>query len=285
MKKSKIILHIFALVVAVASFFLFRAYIHFTTDSKPPVFSVDEEILELSVTDPEAVLFLGISAEDDRDGDVSRTILVESITAINDDHIATVTYAAFDRSGNISKTQRKVHYTDYHSPRIILTHPACFYGETGETLMNYVGAEDVLDGDISRRVRATLISDSGSLRDEGTHIIHLGVTNSLGDAVQLEIPITVYSASLYNARLELTDYIIYLPKGADFQANKYLKTLGYANKTLDLTRTFPADFCVKCNDPVQTGVPGVYTVSYTASYTDRNIEYTGYSVLIVVIEE
>ena len=227
----------------------------------------------------------GISAEDDRDGDVSHTILVESVTAINNDHVAIVTYAAFDRSGNISKTQRKIHYTDYHSPRIVLTHPACFYGETGENLMRYVGAEDVLEGDISRRVRATLISNTGSLRDEGTHIVHFGVTNSLGDSVQLEIPIKTYSASLYNARLELTDYIIYLSKGSDFRPENYLEALEYGNKSLNLTRNFPMDFSIKYDNTVQTGVPGVYAVSYTASYTDRNIDYTGYSVLIVVIEE
>ena len=285
MKKTKIILHIMTLAVAIASFFLFRAYMRVTTDSKPPVISVDEGVLELSVSDPESALLQGVSARDNRDGDVSHTILVESVTAINDEHIATVTYAAFDRSGNISKTQRKVHYTDYHSPRITLSHPACFAGESGQDMMDFVGAEDVLEGDIGRRVRATLVSNTGSLNKEGVHTVRLGVTNSLGDSVQLEIPIEIYPHGLYSAQLELKDYIIYLPKGSVFRAENYLDSFHYANKTISLTRSQPVDFSVKYTGTVQTNVPGVYSVSYTATYTDRSVDYTGHSVLIVVIEE
>lgn len=285
MKKYKIVLHILALLVAIASFFLFRAYMRITTDSKAPVFSVSEDVLEMSVSDPETTLLQGISARDNRDGDVTHTILVESVTAINKDHIATVTYAAFDRSGNISKIQRKVHYTDYHAPRITLTHPACFSGETGETMMNYVGAQDVLEGDISRRVRATLVSNTGSLSKEGNHLVHLAVNNSLGDAVQLEIPVEVYPTGLYNAQLMLEEYIVYLPKDSIFRPESYLDSFEYSNKSINLSRNHPIGFTVKYNNNVQTYIPGVYSVSYTATYTDRNIEYTGHSVLIVVIEE
>lgn len=285
MKKSKIILHILALFVAVASFFLFRAYIRITTDSKPPEFRVEEVMLELSVNDPESALLRGISAKDSRDGDVTHTILVESVTGINSDQVANVTYVAFDRSGNVAKTQRKVRYTDYHSPRITLTHAAAFPGESGANLMNYVSAEDVLEGDIGRRVRATLVSNTGSLTKEGIHTVRLGVTNSLGDSVQLEIPVEIYAAGLYNATLTLKDYIIYLPKGSVFRAENYLNTFDYSAKTLNLTRNQPAGFSLKYDDTVKTNVPGVYSVSYTATYTDRNIEYTGHSVLIVVIEE
>lgn len=285
MKKRKIILHILILAVAIASFFLFRAYVRFTTDSKPPEFRVEEGMLEISVSDPESVLMQGISAKDNRDGDVSHTILVESITAINDDHVATVTYAAFDRSGNISKIQRKVRYTDYHAPKIVLTHPACFSNGTGDTLMNYVGAQDVIDGDIGRRVRATLVSNTGSLNNEGIHTVHLSVNNSLGDAVQLDLPVEIYPTGLYNARLSLKEYIVYLPKGSAFRAEDYLDFFEYGDKTISLSRTAPMGFSIKCGNTVQTNVPGVYSVSYTAAYTDNKIEYTGHSVLIVVIEE
>ena len=285
MKKRKIILHILVLVVAIASFYLFRTYIRFATDSIPPEFRVKEDVLELSVTDPESALMQGVSAKDDRDGDVSHTILVESITGINSDHMATVTYVAFDRSGNISKLQRKVHYTDYHSPRIKLTHAAAFPGESGADLMKYVSAEDVLEGNIGRRVRATLVSNTGSLTKEGIHTVRLGVNNSLGDSVQLEIPVEIYAAGLYNSTLNLTDYIIYLPKGTVFRAENYLNSFEYSKQSLNLSRNQPIGFSVKVDNPVMTNVPGVYSVSYTASYTDHNIEYTGHSVLIVVIEE
>lgn len=285
MKKSKIILHCIALAVAIASFVLFRAYIRVSTDTSAPEFSVDESTLELSVSDPESALLQGITARDDRDGDVTHTILVESVTAITDDHYATVTYAAFDKAGNISKVKRRIHYTDYRSPRITLDHAACFAGESAVELMDYVGAEDVIEGDISRRVRATLVSNTGSVQNEGTHLVRLSVTNSLGDFVQLEIPLEVYANGLYNAQLELKENIIYLPKGTSFNAESYLSSFTYAGKTVSLTRTRPIGFTLKYDNTVNTNTPGVYAVNYTMTFTDHNTLFTGHSVLIVVIEE
>lgn len=283
MKKSKIVLHILAIVVAVASFFVFRVYTQIKTDDVAPRFSVDTELIEVSVSDPETMLLQGVSARDNRDGDVTHTIIIESITAINEDHVAVVSYAAFDRSGNVGKIQRNVYYKDYHSPRITLTHPACFTITEAEKLMDYVGAQDVLEGDISRRVRATVVSNS-SIRNEGIHTVRFGVTNSLGDSVQLEVPIQVYANGLYNAQLELSDYIIYLPKGSSFAPNNYLKTLTYSGKSINLSRTLPADISVRCDNPVNTHTPGVYSVKYTVTLTDRNVTFTAYSNLIVVIE-
>lgn len=284
MKKSKIILHILALVVAVASFFLFRAYTQIKTDSVAPRISMDTDMIEVSVSDPEATLLQGISARDNRDGDVTHTVIIESITAINEEHVAVVSYAAFDRSGNVGKAQRNVRYTDYHAPRITLTHPACFTVNEAEKLMDFVGAQDVLEGDISHRVRATVVSNS-SIRNEGAHTVHFGVTNSLGDSVQLEIPIHVYANGLYNAQLELSEYIIYLPKGSSFTPNNYLKTFTYSGNSINLSRTHPADMNVRCDNPVKIHTPGVYSVKYTVTFTDRNVTFTAYSNLIVVIEE
>lgn len=283
MKKSKIILHILALVVAIASFFLFRAYNQINTDSIAPKISMDTELIEISVSDPEAMLLQGISAYDNRDGDVTHTIIIESITAINDEHIAIVSYAAFDRSGNVGKAQRNIRYNDYYSPRITLSHPACFAASEADNLMDYVGAQDVVEGDIGHRVRATVISNS-SIRNEGTHMVRFGVTNSLGDSVQLEIPIQIYANGLYNAQLVLSEYIIYLPKGSSFSPNHYLKTFTYNGGSIDLRRTQPADFSVRCDNPVNTHTPGVYPVKYTVTYTERNVTFTAYSNLIVVIE-
>ncbi len=284
MKKRKIILHILALVVAVASFFLFQAYTRVKTDTVPPKFTVDTAQIELSVSDPESMLLQGISAYDSRDGDVTHTILVESITAINEEHVAIVTYAAFDRSGNVGKIKRNVHYTDYHSPRITLSHPACFIASEAEKLMNYVGAEDVLEGDIGRRVRATIVSNT-SIREEGVHKVRFSVTNSLGDTVQLEMPIQVYANGLYNAQLSLSEYIVYLPKGSSFSPNDYLMTFTYSGKNINLSRSLPMDVTVKCDNNVNTHTPGVYSVKYTVTFIDRNVTYTAYSNLIVVIEE
>ena len=95
---------------------LFTGYLlwsHNSIDTTGPVITVSEELLEISVKDPEEMLFQGITAHDDRDGDVTSRLLVESIYGITDENITTVTYAAFDRAGNVSKVQRQVRYKDY----------------------------------------------------------------------------------------------------------------------------------------------------------------------------
>ncbi len=285
MKKKRNILQCLAMVVAIAVFFIFQAYDRIRTDSKPPKFSVEDEVLEMSVCDPSSKLLQGISARDDRDGDVSDSILVESVGSISEDHTAVVTYAAFDESGNVAKTTRSIRYTDYRSPRFTFDHAMAFSsGDTGD-IMQYIGAQDVLEGDISRRVRATLISDTSSLRNEGNHLVRFSVTNSLGDTAVLEVPVEVYSPKQYNAEISLMEYILYLPKGSQFSPENYLVSFRYGGDVVNLSRTMPAGFSLKYNNTVDTATPGVYAVSYTLTHTDRNVDYVAHSVMIVVVEE
>ena len=141
-------------IVMAAAIALFGAYLvltHNLKDTRPPVISVEEKMLEISVKDDKSRLMTGITAMDDRDGDVTASLLVESIYGISNDNVTTVTYAAFDRAGNVSKIERKVRYTDYHEPRLRLSGSLCFPYNSGFDLLDYVGAEDVLEGDIRRR--------------------------------------------------------------------------------------------------------------------------------------
>ena len=69
---------------------------------------------------------------------------------------------------------------------------------------------------------------------------------------------------------------------------KFLSLLG---EEVDLTTGLPEDFSLKTKGTVQTQYPGVYTMEYRVTYTDRHEtnpdfdkEYTGYSKLIVVVE-
>lgn len=180
--------NIFLLLILAAAMVLFSGYllwIHGNLDTIGPVFSVEEGILEISVKDPAEALLQGITAVDERDGDVTEGILVESVYGISDENLTTVTYAAFDSAGNVSKFQRQVRYSDYREPRFELYASPTFAYGSGFDLLEQVGAEDVLEGNINRRVHATLISDTQSLAMEGNHQVKLQVTNSLGDTVEM----------------------------------------------------------------------------------------------------
>ena len=271
-----------------AAIALFGAYQILTLkfkDTKPPVISVDEQILEISVEDEKDVLMTGITAMDDRDGDVTASLLVESIYGITEDHVTTVTYAAFDRAGNVSKIQRKVRYSDYREPRFELTDSLCFPFNSGFDLLDYVGANDVLEGDIRRRVRATLVSDTRSINEIGSHIVRLQVTNSLGDTVEMDFPVEVYDPEWYTASVKLEEYLIYLKQGEVFNPEDYLKAFVVRGEDTDISRRIPNDILCDINSNVNTRVPGVYRVKYTLTQNFNLTTFSGQAILVVIVQE
>lgn len=284
MKKRRMFLHIFVLAAALLAFAGYRMVRQMNMDTVGPEITIDSAPLALSVNSPREAYLQGVTAHDQQDGDVSAQMLVESVYGITDDHEVTVTYAAFDCAGNVTKAQRQVALTDYREPHFILDCALVFPSDSETDVMEYIAAEDVIDGDITRRVRATLISNTGSLLDVGTHDVLLRVTNSIGDVSELILPAEVHSAEKYNGRMELDTYLLYLPKGASFDAKAYLKSFTYAGQTVALSGS-AADIRVSVSEQVDTQTPGVYPVAYTASGVFNQTTYTAYSKLFVVVEE
>lgn len=284
MKRINILL-LGVLAVAVALFGVYRFWFHDMIDRTGPVITVDEELLEISVKDPEEVLLQGIQAIDKRDGDVTASLLVESIYGITKDNLTTVTYAAFDHSGNVSKIERQVRYKDYRSPRFSLSRSLCVPSGSNFDLLSHVGANDVLDGDINRRVRATLVSDTKSINQVGSHTVRFQVTNDLGDTVVVEMPVEVYDPQWYSAQVELEEYLIYLNKGDVFVPERYLENFVVRGADINVSNGIPANVQCSITDTVDTHTPGVYSVTYTLSQTQNMTTFAGQSVLIVIVEE
>lgn len=250
------------------------------SDKTPPEISFSSDALEVSVEVTEAELLEGVTAVDARDGDVTASILVEGISGLSSDQLATVTYAAFDQSGNVAKAKRTLHYTDYHSPRFSLSGPLVFRSGTAVNPLKYIRAEDVIDGVLDDRIKATLVSGDSSINDEGVHEVEFRVTNSMRDTVYLTLPVDVYPAGLYNATVTLSEYLIYLKQGDRFNYKDYLNTLQTGVETISLCSD-SYGVSVSCDSDVDTSTPGVYS----AAYTVKSGTYTGYTRLIVVVEE
>ena len=84
------VLLLMILAVAVGLFACYHIWVHNRLDTQGPVITIEDGLLEVSVEAPEEVLLTGIHATDDRDGDVTASILVESIYGITEDHVTTV---------------------------------------------------------------------------------------------------------------------------------------------------------------------------------------------------
>ena len=274
--------------VLAAAVMLFAGYlfwIHNSLDTTGPVITIDDGVLEISVKDDDSALMQGITALDDRDGDVTGRMLVESIYGITEDKLTTVTYAAFDRAGNVTKVQRQVRYKDYKAPRFELYDSLCFPGGSGFDVLDYIGAQDVIEGDIRRRVRATLVSATKSISEIGSHVVRFQVTNSLGDTTQVDLPVSVYDPEWYTAAVELEEYLIYLKVGDSFDPEDYLKTFLVRGTEIDVSRQVPEDVYCSIDSGVSTRRPGVYTVTYNLSKNVNLTTFSGQAVLVVIVEE
>jgi hypothetical protein len=256
------------------------------TDNTPPEIVVEDRVPELSVRDSAETLLQGVTARDAVDGDVTDSLVVESIRLLRQDGTVTVTYAAFDGSGNVSKKTREALYTDYESPRFSLNR-ALLFGQKSYDLLSVITASDMLDGDITGRIRATAL-DEVVTDYNGTYRVRFQVTNTLGDTVDLVLPVEVYTPGNMEANMTLTEYLVYLTDGDSFNARDYLGELTVGRETVTLGRNLPDTMKLTVSGKVDTGVPGVYVVDYQLVYSPdlrwSDHAYTAYSKLIVVVE-
>ena len=288
--KNKNWISVLLIIVCVVGYYGYRALDLARTDTKAPKIEINTERVEVSVLDPKSALLQGVTAMDNVDGDVTESVVVESISLLNRDGTISVSYAAFDSTGNVAKATREAKYTDYESPKLTLSGPLLYSYGSNFDVLSTVGATDMIDGDIQHRVRATALEED-SIAVLGTHQVRFQVNNSLGDTMALELPVEVYAADSYNAGLTLTEYLIYLPVGANFNPTSYLGDFTLRGETTNLRNGLPGNYTLRTKGEVQTQQPGVYCMEYRVTYTVRNEtnpnlnqEYTGYSKLIVVVE-
>lgn len=261
----------------------YRAMVRLRMDTDCPEITVEEQLLELSAREPRSALLQGVTAYDKEDGDVTDSLVVESVRLLRSDGTVTVAYAAFDKSGNVAKQTREVRFTDYESPKFSLDAPLLFSLNTSYDVLGLISAQDMLDGDISHRIRATVL-DEVPEGYSGTHHVQFRVTNTLGDTVELVLPVELYTPGLFEARLTLTDYLVYLKQGEKFNAKDYLNVFSVGRDDTSLRGGLPEGMNLTVTGKVETGVPGVYAVDYEITCELARQTYTAYSKLIVVVE-
>lgn len=80
------------------------------SDRVGPVITYSGDTMLYREGDDKQMLLMGVSAMDERDGDVSASLIVENIIPLSDDGSARVIYAARDKHNNISKVSRLISY-------------------------------------------------------------------------------------------------------------------------------------------------------------------------------
>ena len=277
-------LALFIVSLILLGFHIFK--VRMLDDRTGPVFHMDSYTVELSVKDGPEALLKGLRATDAKDGDITDSIIVESVGPFTGTGSRIVNYAALDSDNHVTHTKRELVYTDYESSRFQLSRPLSF-AMNAVNLLNGISVEDSIDGDLTRNVR--MMSDNEiDTAHVGEYSARLKVTNSAGGISYLPVTVEIYDASVFYRLplLNLKEYVVYVEKGADFDEREYLTSIVINGTSYSLTeeegtyenyvaaqgetrRTISYDM-VGIESEVDTDVTGYYEVIYSFEDTVSN---------------
>lgn len=292
-------LRILCVIICIVSLFLYggyRFYLFRTTDQTGPVIEMENNQIIVNIASGKEALLEGVTAYDAKDGDVTDSIVIESVSKFLGDNKKIVTYAAFDSNGHVGKATRKVVYADYISPTFSSKEPFRFPVNTTQFTTN-VSVEDCIDGDISDKVK---VSPGYSIMTDtpGDYKFQIQVANSSGDVEYLPITVEIYDPTnvALTPEIELKKYITYTTTGNKIDPKDYLKgvKIGAAMYKMtsgagdysDETSTIGGKLSykkVKIDDSkVDYDKAGTYEITYSMTVDKK---YEGKSRLVVVVRD
>lgn len=271
-----VVIGIFLVVLAI---FIFSwARFKMSIDGEPPVIEMSEKKIKVSVKADDKELLKNVSAKDSKDGDLKDSIIVESVSKFIDkkNHISNITYAVADKDHHVTKATRQVQYTDYTPPKFTLKKsPLCLETGTDEDIKNLIGAEDCIDGDISRKVK--ILSTTFSTLSSGDSTVTAQVTNSVGDTIKMKAHVIVRPTNIKAPTINLKHNIVYIKKGSNFNELSQIKSVtNSADKKLSKKGVKVS------HSTVNTKKAGCYYVEYILNEGKENESKTN---LIVMVED
>ena len=262
LKRLSAALFIISLILLV--FHIFKVRI--LDDRTGPVFHMDNRTVEVSVKDGQEALIKGLTATDARDGDVSDSIIVESIGPFTGSGSRIVSYAAFDSDNHATHTKREMIYTDYVPSRFHLSRPLSFAMNT-VNILNGVSVMDSIDGDLTRNVR--MVSDGEiDTAHVGEYSARLKVTNSAGAISYLPVTVEIYDASVFHRLplLNLKEYAVYVEKGDEFDEREYLTSIVINGTSYSMTEEEGT-----YGSPAEAQEEAQRTISYDRVYIESEV--------------
>lgn len=290
MKKIRI-LSVIVFILSFGAFAFFQIKHSRIDDRIAPRISMDTEAVEVSVEDDDEKILEGVTAADSNDGDVSDTLIVESMGQFLSPGRRNVTIAAVDNSGNVAKVTRQVTYVDYTPPKFDLSAALRFPINTSNILENMT-ASDCLDGDLTRQIKvSTSTFLDTTVADD--YEVTFTVTNSAGDISKLPCKVTIYDNATESGspQIELSKYLIYVTAGTNVNPWNYVSAISMRGMHYERNEDgnlysqdgsmMISQSDVSIKGDVDTNTPGTYEYRYKITDTNNR---TGSVRLIVVVE-
>lgn len=301
-------------ILSVGIFVYFKIVAVKNVDTNGPEIHMAESSIEVSASGGSDEMLSGVTASDTKDGDVSASLVVESMTNFTERGRRTITIAAFDSDNNVAKATREIIYNDYTSPSFALAAPLYFPLNT-TSLMDALSVSDILDGDLSSKIK--LFADAQVRADtEGDYPVVFSVSNSAGDTVQLPVTVTIYDSleMQYLPAISLSNYLIHIQKGETINPWSYVDEVSYRGivykpETNDKGKRILAEEIgsdsaedsddtegtsseerkyltnIDISNPVDVNTPGTYEITYRVTAEEEYEQNTGTMRLIVVVDE
>ncbi|MBR3971306.1 MAG: hypothetical protein IKJ83_00245 [Ruminococcus sp.] len=271
MKKN--ILCIILLLFSLTTFIVYSKRKEALTDSTPPVLYCDSDTITAKVEEiTDDFLLSGVTAKDDRCGDVTDSIVVQSISNFIKENRVIVTYAAVDDSNNVGRLERTLIYENYTAPKFSLDRPLLYPVGTNIKFLNNIHATSSIDGDISTQIRYGLenLLDNNA---PASYPIEFRVTDSNGKTSYLNTHVVIYNNTYTGIDINLKKYIVYIRKDSEFTEQDAIDNIKSISEEVDSEPIITFD--------VDTKTPGTYYVDYKVHSDNAS----GMSRLIVVVED
>ena len=290
LRKTRIFVVIFFIisVLLFASYTLIRVV---SVDRTIPVIKMDSDEVSVSVEGGDAAILEGVTASDEKDGDITKNLFIESKSTFIEKGVFKVTLAVADSDNHVTKEERKVTYNDYRSPQFSLTEPLKFQtvreNRDDLNIAANLKANDDVDGNISNKIK---ISSDYSINGytPGDYKMEFLVTNSMGDTVRLPVTVNIYSALEESGLPEiiLSNYLINTPAGTEADISDLIEQIEYHNNTFrrgEDGNLYNGEFdaegnpimfdwsTVQIDTDVDWNTPGVYEVKITFNDEAANL--------------
>lgn len=245
-----------ALVLAVVLFAFANVRERMNQDETLPTITADSDTIDIPCEYTTDQLLAGVTASDAKDGDLTSQVLVGNFTRFIDPGVCDLNYVVFDSSEHMATLTRRVHFTDYHSPRFALAEPLVFAESTTNNteVRELFSASDMLDGDLTDWI--TYVETDAAYNNPGDYTITMEVSNSFGDTVSYAFPIHIYERNTQDFDITLTSPLVYVDQGSSFDPMAYVESIAdYSGNKYD-----PA--LLNVTSTVDTATPGIYEVHY-----------------------
>lgn len=276
-----ILLFLISLGVSVGLYF----QLHSTVDMTVPVITMESdtvifkpnelreaaEMLVYSKYSPGEKAYEGLTAYDEKDGDITNQIFIESVSKFTEPGVCKATYSVCDNDNHIAKVTRKIVFEGYKSPEFRLDNDLVFTTLEPIDLSQIVGAEDVIQGDITSNVIVSV--DEFAAGTAGTYTVHAEATNDYGDVSTIDFPLILEERDAGAPVIELNTYLIYLKKGSNFSPRSLVTSATDKNGDTINSVTYKTN--------LNPNAEGLYTVDYYAT-DERGLK--GHSALLVIVK-